>query len=238
MRLLQMVLAVGLLLSGLLYFSIAPAVAQAVDLQLILAADASGSIDEEEWRLQLQGYAAAWRDPLVHRAIASAGEQQALAVTFVQWSGYAIQMQTVPWRRIKTATDAVAFADEILTMPRQIFGGGTSLSGIIDYALPLFQTCPFPTTRRIIDISGDGANRNGRSASAARDEAIGRGIVINGLPILGSEANLDQWYQDNVVGGPGAFMVVAKNFASFAEAIRQKLIREIAWQHKGAAGNG
>ncbi|MCW5729283.1 MAG: DUF1194 domain-containing protein [Alphaproteobacteria bacterium] len=205
-----------------------PARAQPVDLLLILAVDASGSVDNDEWALQMKGYEDAWRDPEVHRAIATAGRHRALAVTFVQWSGYGHQLQTIGWTRVASAQDANAFADMIAGTGRQIWGGGTSLSGIIDYAVPLFESSPFQGERKVLDISGDGANRNSRPADQARDEAVAKNVTINGLPILGSEAGLDRWYQANVVGGPGGFMVVAESFQSFGRAIRNKLIREIA----------
>ena len=199
-----------------------------VDLQLILAVDASGSVDNDEWTLQLKGYVQALRDPEVHRAIRSGGEHQAIAVTFIQWSGYSYQAQVLDWTRISSAGEANQFADRLAATSREIFGGGTSLSGIIDFGVREFGRCPFPAPRRVLDISGDGMNRNSRPAAEARDEAVARGITINGLPILGSEDDLDRWYQANVVGGSGAFMIVAQDFVSFATAIRNKLIREIA----------
>lgn len=214
-------LAVWLAMAG-------PVRAQPVDLLLILAVDASGSVDNDEWALQMKGYEDAWRDPEVHRAIAAAGRYRALAVTFVQWSGYGHQLQTIGWTRVASPREAHAFADLIAGTGRQIWGGGTSLSGIMDFAVPLFETSPFQGDRRVLDISGDGANRNSRPADRARDEAVAKNVTINGLPILGSEDGLDRWYQANVVGGPGGFMVVAENFQSFGRAIRNKLIREIA----------
>lgn len=206
-----------------------------VDLQLILAVDASGSIDNDEWALQIQGYVDALNDPEVLRAIETGGPEQAIALTFVQWSGYALQFQVIPWRRIAGKADAQRFAEDVKRSGRQIFGGGTSLSGIIDYALPLFAQCAFPSRRKVLDISGDGVNRNSRPSALARDEAVAAGIVINGLPILGSEADLDKWYEGNVIGGPGAFMIAAEDFMTFGRAIRQKLIREIAGRPRDVA---
>src|SRR5918992_3743156 len=164
-----------------------PAFAQtAVDLQLVLAVDASGSVDQRRFELQKQGYVAAFRDPRVLHAIQS-GATQGIAVTMVQWTGPALQIQVLPWTVIKDAATAHVFAAAIAATPRQLFSGGTSLSGIIDYAVPLMQESQFQGTRRVIDISGDGSNNRGRPAANARDEAVRAGIVINGVPILERE---------------------------------------------------
>jgi Protein of unknown function (DUF1194) len=206
----------------------APAFAQtAVDLQLVLAVDASGSVDQQRFELQKQGYVAAFRDPGVLRAIQS-GATQAIAVTMVQWTGPAFQIQVLPWTLIKDAATAHAFADAIAATPRQLFSGGTSISGAIDYAVPLLLESPFQGTRRVIDVSGDGVNNRGRSAASARDDAVRAGIVINGLPILALEPDLDRYFSDLVIGGPGAFVIAAKSYETFAEAILKKLIREMA----------
>jgi hypothetical protein len=198
-----------------------------VDLQLVLAVDASGSIDQRRFELQQQGYVAAFRDPRVLRAIQS-GATQGIAVTMVQWTGPALQIQVLPWTLINDATTAHAFAAAIATTPRQLFSGGTSISGAIDYAVPLLLESPFQGTRRVIDISGDGFNNRGRSAASARDDAVRAGITINGLPILALEPDLDRYFSDLVIGGPGAFVIAAKSYETFAEAILKKLIREMA----------
>src|SRR5262249_51569718 len=199
----------------------------AVDLQLVLAVDASGSVDQRRFELQMQGYVAAFRDPRVLQAI-QAGPTQAIAVTMVQWTGPALQIQVLPWTLINDATTAHAFAAAIMATPRRLFSGGTSLSGVIDYAVPLMQESPFKGTRRVIDISGDGSNNRGRPAASARDDAVRAGIVINGLPILALEPDLERYYSDNVIGGPGAFAIAAENYETFADAILKKLIREMA----------
>jgi hypothetical protein len=213
----------------LLAFSVCtPAVAQtAVDLQLVLAVDASGSVDQGRFELQQQGYVAAFRDPRVLHAIQS-GATQAIAVTMVQWTGPELQIQVLLWTVIKDATTAHAFAAAIQATPRRLFGGGTSISGVIDYAVPLLLESPFQGTRRIIDISGDGSNNRGRPAASARDDAVRAGIVINGLPILAREPTLDRYFYDHVIGGPGAFVVVAESYETFADAILKKLLREMA----------
>jgi hypothetical protein len=200
---------------------------QGIDLQLVLAVDASGSVDQARFRLQQNGYAAAFRNPQVLRAIQSGGEQ-AIAVTMVQWTGPFLHVQVVPWTLIKDAATANAFADAIAKSPRELYGGGTSISGAIDHAMTLFPESPFKSQRRTIDISGDGSNNSGRSVTAARDEAVQAGVGINGLPIVAWEPGLDDYYYKYVIGGPGAFMVPAANFENFADAVLKKLIQEIA----------
>jgi len=205
-----------------------PAQAQKdVDLQLVLAVDASGSVDQVRFELQRQGYVAAFRHDRVLAAIRS-GPSAAIAVTMVQWTGPTLQIQIVGWSRIGEPETAVAFADAIAAAPRQLFGGGTSISGAIDYASTLFAKSPFRARRRVIDVSGDGANNRGRPSSVARDEAVAAGLGINGLPILALEPDLDRYYYDHVIGGPGAFVVPAHSYETFGEAILKKLITEIA----------
>jgi hypothetical protein len=206
----------------------APAFAQTpVDLQLVLAVDASGSVDQRRFELQRQGYVAAFRDPRVLRAIQS-GATQAIAVTMVQWTGPALQIQVLPWTLIKDVTTAHAFATAIADTPRQLFSGGTSISGALDHAVPLMAESPFQGTRRVIDISGDGSNNRGRPAASARNDAVRAGVVINGLPILAVEPGLDRYFSEQVIGGPGAFVIAAQSYETFAEAILKKLIREMA----------
>jgi hypothetical protein len=199
----------------------------AVDLQLVLAVDASGSVDQRRFELQKQGYVAAFRDPRVLHAI-QLGAAQAIAVTMVQWTGPELQIQVLPWTLINDATTAHAFADAIAATPRRLFSGGTSISGAIDYAVPLILESPFKGTRRVIDVSGDGSNNRGRPAASARDAAVRAGIIINGLPILALEPDLKRYFSDHVIGGPGAFVIAAESYETFAEAILKKLIREMA----------
>ncbi len=205
-----------------------PALAQSdVDLQLVLAVDASGSVDQVRFELQKQGYVAAFRHGRVLAAIRS-GPNQAIAVTMVQWTGPALQVQVVGWSMIGAPESAAAFAAAIEAAPRRLFGGGTSISGAIDYASTLFPKSPFGARRRVIDVSGDGSNNRGRPAEIARDEAVAAGLGINGLPILALEPDLDRYYYDHVIGGPGAFVVAAQSYDTFADAILKKLITEIA----------
>ena len=203
------------------------ATGQAVDLALVLAVDASGSVDQVRFELQKQGYVAAFRHPRVIGAIQS-GPTQSIAVIMMQWTGPALQVIAVPWTRISDAASANAFADAAARAPRALFGGGTSISGAIDSAMALLFDNPFKAARRVIDISGDGSNNRGRSVNQARDEAVRAGVGINGLPILALEPDLDHYYRENVIGGPGAFVIAAKDFETFGEAILKKLIAEIA----------
>ena len=223
---------IGRALALALLLLTAPAVAQReigppVDLALVLAVDASGSVDRVRFELQKQGYVAAFRHPRVIGAIQS-GPTQAIAVIMMQWTGPALQVTAVPWTKITDAASANAFADAVARAPRALFSGGTSISGAIDTAMGLLFDNPFRATRRVIDISGDGSNNRGRSANQARDEAVAKGVGINGLPILSLEPDLDRYYRDNVIGGPGAFVIAAKDYETFADAILKKLIAEIA----------
>jgi Protein of unknown function (DUF1194) len=206
----------------------APARAQtAVDLALVLAVDASGSVDQIRFELQKRGYVAAFRHARVLDAIRS-GPNQSIAVTMVQWTGPMMQVHVVGWMRIGDEESAAAFAASVERAPRQLFGGGTSISGAIDHARTLFPKSGFRASRQVIDVSGDGSNNRGRPVTLARDEAVAEGIGINGLPILALEPDLDRYYYDNVIGGPGAFVVAAQNYETFADAILKKLITEIA----------
>ncbi len=198
-----------------------------VDVQLVLAVDTSGSVNRERFELQRLGYVAAFRTAEVLKTI-KRGQTGAVAITMTQWTGPAQQIQVIPWTRISSDLECASFAMAIEDMPRRLFGGGTSISGAIDHARTLFASCPYPTIRRTIDVSGDGATNRGRPSYAARDDAIADGITINGLPILALERDLDDHYREQVIGGPGAFMVVTETFESFGEAIRRKLIQELA----------
>ena len=198
-----------------------------VTVAIVLAVDTSGSVSNGRFELQKQGYAAAFRNPQVLSSIRSL-PTQAIAVTMMQWTGPRLHVVVADWTLINDKTSADAFAAAIEAAPRQLFGGGTSISGAIDYSRVLLAGNPFRATRHIIDISGDGSNNSGRSVTQARDEAVADSIGINGLPILTVEPGLDHYYYDNVIGGPGAFMIPAANYDTFADAILKKLIDEIA----------
>jgi hypothetical protein len=211
-----------------LLLAAAPARAgERVDLALVIAVDASRSIDDEEFELQRAGYAAAFRHPRVVEAI-GAGSAGAIAVTYVQWSGAQSQEQMIGWTVLRDAASAGDFADRLARLERRVPAGSTSISGAIDFSMHLLATSGFEARRQVIDVSGDGSNNSGRLAAFARNEAVAAGIVINGLVILNEEPLLDLYYRENVVGGLGAFMTAVAEFDDFAEAILAKLIREIA----------
>lgn len=203
-----------------------------VDLALVLAVDASGSVDTERFELQKRGYAAAFRNPRVIAAIAG-GTRHAISVAMVQWTGPSLHVEVVGWTRVSDSTSAETLASAIEAAPRRLFGGGTSLSGAIDDGVALLAASPYRAARRVIDISGDGSNNRGRPAEDARDEAVRAGIVINGLPIAWIEPDLVAYYRTNVIGGPGSFVIGIDSYDNFADAILNKLVTEIAGQ--GAA---
>ncbi|HEV8013886.1 MAG TPA: DUF1194 domain-containing protein [Stellaceae bacterium] len=223
------------LFAALLIFDVAPARAQAptpspgpsVDLALVLAVDASGSVNQTRFDLQKHGYAQAFRSAKVIEAIA-AGADHAIAVAMVQWTGPTLHVPVIDWTRVSDAASAQALADAIDATGRRLFGGGTSLSGAIDTGVAMLAAEPFATTRRVIDISGDGSNNRGRPAEDARDAAVKAGITINGLPISWIEPGLDRYYRNSVIGGPGAFVVSIDSYDNFADAILDKLVTEIS----------
>ena len=231
----------GLLLGAVLAASGggAAAVAQElpVDLELVLAVDVSGSIDAEEARQQRDGYVAAIADAAVVQAI-QANFHRRIAVLYLEWASADYQRVALDWAIIEDDASAKAFAGRLAAAPPRT-ARWTSISAAIDAAVPLFEGNGYAGDRRVIDVSGDGPNNRGRSVLAARDEAVARGIVINGLPILNDrrqpfdlptpvEMDLDLYYSDHVIGGPGSFVIPAKDFADFRSAILNKLIREIA----------
>jgi hypothetical protein len=198
-----------------------------VSLALVLAVDASGSVDNRRFELQKRGYAAAFRNRQVLNSIRSLGTP-AIAVAMMQWTGPRLHVVVVDWMIVKDEASIGGLADAIDAAPRQLFGGGTSISGAIDFSRLLLAQCACKAARRVIDISGDGSNNTGRPVRLARDEAVQDGVGINGLPILTLEPFLDRYYYDNVIGGPGAFVIPAENYDTFADAILKKLITEIA----------
>jgi hypothetical protein len=208
-----------------------------VAVALVLAVDASGSVSNGRFQLQKEGYAAAFRNPRVLSSIRSL-MTQSIAVTMMQWTGPRLHVVVVDWMLLKDEASVEAFAAAVEAAPRQLFGGGTSISGAIDYSRLLLAQCPCNAARQVIDISGDGSNNSGRSVTQARDEAVHDGVGINGLPILTIEPYLDRYYYDNVIGGPGAFMIPAENYDAFADAILKKLITEIAATRRGVAQPG
>jgi Protein of unknown function (DUF1194) len=204
-----------------------------VDLALVLAVDISGSMDPDEQRLQRHGYVQAFRSPLVHQAIRD-GMLGRIAIVYAEWAGSTVQHVVVPWTVIEAAAEAAAFAERLAEAPIQR-GPRTSLAGAIDYGVRLLEESNTAPLRKVIDLSGDGVNNQGRSVTSARDEAVAQGITINGLPLLLKRPSgswdsepLDEYFRDCVIGGPGAFMIPVREQHQFAEAIKTKILREIA----------
>ena len=212
--------------------------AEEVDLLLVLSSDVSRSIDTQKFKLQRDGYAAAIVNPRVIQAIRSGALGQ-IGVSLVEWSGIGAQKIVVDWTIIRDEVSAKDFSAQVIEAPRA-FADRTSISGGIDFAVAQLARSPYHAARRTIDISGDGNNNSGRDVTVARDEALAKGVTINGLVILTENPSyfgadhtnplggLDNYYRNNVVGGPGAFVMVAENFNSFGQAILNKLIAEIA----------
>jgi hypothetical protein len=197
-----------------------------VDLALVLATDTSGSVSEARMALQVHGYANAFSTPKLLGAVRE-GHHGCIAATFVQWSDAGRQMQAVDWTLISDQASAWDFS-RALTEAGRPTPGWTSISGAIDYSARLFARSGVAATRRVIDVSGDGPNNDGRPAIEARDAAVAAGITINGLPILEVEPQLDVYYRDNVIGGPGAFIVAVHDLEDFAGAVLRKLLVEVA----------
>jgi hypothetical protein len=216
----------GALLPGVLAKPFATA-STLVAVQLVLAVDVSGSVSQDRFELQREGYAAAFRSPDVLRAIRSTSTGS-IAVAMLQWTGPTLHVVAVDWTLIDDAASAQQFAAAVARAPRVLYGGGTSISGAIDFARSMLAQAPYWGRKRIVDVSGDGANNRGRPAEDARNEAVQEGLVINGLPILALEPDLDRYYRQSVIGGPGAFVIAANSYEQFAVALRSKLITEIA----------
>jgi hypothetical protein len=205
-----------------------------VDVALVLAVDVSRSVDEDEARLQREGYRVAVSDPKVVEAIRG-GMLGSVAIAYTEWAGIEYQRLVIPWTRIASQRDADAWAETLAQAPRASLSW-TSISGAIDHARRVIEECPHEATRKVIDVSGDGVNNSGPPAEQARDRAAAEGITINGLPILNDRPTfgrpppvpLDQYFRESVIGGPGAFMIAAEDFEAFGNAVRRKLIREIA----------
>jgi hypothetical protein len=212
--------------------------AEAVDLLLVLAADVSRSVDHPKFQLQREGYAAAITDPRVMNAIMS-GANRRIALCFIEWSGAGAQKVVIDWTVIDGPEAARKFSDALVEAPRA-FADRTSISGAIDFSMQTLARAPFAAPRRTIDVSGDGTHNSGRGLLAAREDALAQGVTINGLVILSERplpwnpehtnppGGLAKYFQDNVIGGPGAFVTVAENFQSFGQALISKLVAEIA----------
>jgi len=208
-----------------------PVKAAEVDVQLVLAIDVSSSVSWDEYGLQMQGVASAFRDELVVEAIQS-GPTGRVSVAVTQWAGLGQQQTVLSWRVISGPEEAAALADDLSLISRAFPYGGTAIAEALDHAYALFSRDVNISRRQVIDISGDGKVSIGPSPDAARNRIVNKGVIINGLPILDSAKDLETYYQDHVIGGLGAFTEIADSFEDFSRAISEKLAREIrsTWQ--------
>jgi hypothetical protein len=210
-----------------------------VDLLLVLASDVSRSVDTRKFQLQREGYAAALSNPRVIDAIRS-GPHGRIAICFVEWSGVTSQKLVIDWTIVSDAASARKIGDQLIELPRT-FADRTSIAAGMEFAMSQLERAPFRAVRRTIDVSGDGTNNSGRDVTLARDEVLAKGVTINGLVILSDSplpwnpehtnppGGLDAYYRNNVIGGAGAFVMVAENHNSFGQAIVKKMIAEIAF---------
>lgn len=204
-----------------------PARAQPVELELVLAVDASSSVSSDEFDLQMRGIAEAFRDPAVVgvlEAIGGAG----IGVSLMQWSSPNQQDLSVGWAYVYDESSAHEFADVVEMTGRVVPGGATAIGSALETSLAILDNSSFEGRRQAIDISGDGRSNMGMNPSVMRDRAVARGITINGLAVLSDEPGVDRHYEEEVIGGPGAFLITAEDFDDFAEAMLEKLVREIA----------
>ena len=223
-------------------FAVASAPARAqeqVDLLLVLASDVSRSVDTRKFQLQREGYAAALSNRRVVEAIQS-GPHGKIAICFVEWSGATSLKLVIDWTIVSDAASARKIGDQMLELPRS-FADRTSISAGLEFAFAQLERSPFKAARRTIDVSGDGTNNSGRDIASVRDEVTAKGVTVNGLVILSDSplpwnpehtnppGGLGEYYRRNVIGGPGAFVMVAENHDSFGQAIVKKMIAEIAW---------
>jgi hypothetical protein len=213
--------------------------AEQVDLLLVLSSDVSRSVDTRKFQLQREGYAAALSNPRVIEAIRS-GPHGKIAICFVEWSGATSLKLVIDWTVVSDAASARKIGDQMLELPRS-FADRTSISAGLEFSMTQLERAPYQAIRRTIDVAGDGTNNSGRDINSVRDEILAKGVTINGLVILSETplpwnpehtnpaGGLDNYYRNNVTGGPGSFVMVAENHNSFGQAIVKKMIAEIAW---------
>ncbi|MFQ3623456.1 MAG: DUF1194 domain-containing protein [Acetobacteraceae bacterium] len=203
--------------------------ASSVDLALALAVDVSGSVDFAEFGLMIGGYAAAFRDEALVARLVS-GPAGATAVAMLFWSGPGARDLAVPWRRIDGGEAATALAEAIEGAPRIVPAGATALGEGLAAALALLERCPWPASRRVVDVSGDGRNNAGLPLQTARAAALAMDVTVNGLAVVNEEPDLEAYYRETLIAGPGAFVLRADDYGAFPEAILRKL-----WRETGAA---
>ena len=203
--------------------------ARPVDLELVLAVDVSQSVNRQEFALQMAGYAQAFRNRHVVGAIRAAGDH-GIAVALVQWANPAQMSVAIGWTHVWDAESAARLAQRIALARRAYFRGGTAISSAIAFCLPLFEANGFEGGRKIIDLSGDGTENRGPEPGPVRDLAVALGVTINGLAIVNERADLELYFESQVIGGGDAFVVTAMDYRDFARAIVTKLVREISRQ--------
>ena len=223
-----------LLAATLLLFEVYPASAETVDTALVLALDVSVSVDQQEYELQRDGIAAAFESPALLAAVAG-GKNHAIDVLVLEWSDPEIQIVTVEWTRVSDATSANAFAAKVRSTERSSRGLTAIGNGLLA-AAAAFDRLPDQAIRRVVDVSGDGMSNIGAPCTEVRDVLVAKGITINGLVMFNDEPWVDGFYSDNVVGGPGAFLMQVADYREFAEAIREKLLSEIVSLPRRADG--
>ncbi len=212
-----------------------------VDLQLVLAVDVSRSIDEVEAELQRRGYIEALTHDKVMDAVLS-GEHRRIALNYLEWAGTHYQTVVIDWTLIDSRQALRRLAEKLAEAPRQS-QSWTAVGAALAFSALRFENSGYVSKRRVIDVSGDGRTNDGPPAELVRDKLVGQGIVINGLPVMMNRTNfgrppdtlLDKYYEENVIGGPGSFMIVASTFEDFGKAVRNKLIREISARPTPAA---
>jgi hypothetical protein len=198
-----------------------------VDLELVLAVDASSSVSADEFDLQMRGLSEAFRHPGVIGAIRAGGDL-GIAVSLVQWSDNRKQTVAVDWMAVTDEASALALSLEIENTPRFLVGGGTAIGGALQFSIRQFERNAFIGRRKVIDLSGDGRTNQGSQPSKMRDRAVASGITVNGLAILNEDQTVDRYYRYNVIGGTGSFVMNADDYQDFARAILHKLIKEIS----------
>ncbi|MEH6402099.1 MAG: DUF1194 domain-containing protein [Sneathiella sp.] len=198
-----------------------------VDLELVLAVDCSYSVDNVEYKLQMKGLANAFRSTKV-RELINSGPIGSIAVTVIQWSKWDVQIPVIPWRKISSDGDILELSADLLRQPRMAADGGTSLGGIIKFSQISLNKNNYAGARQVIDISSDGQDNSGIAPEEAVKRAVDKGIVINGLVILNEFRSLDQYFEQKIIGGSGAFVIKANDYYSYEEAILKKLLKEIS----------
>lgn len=211
------------LLIGFLMQLVFATVARACDIALVLAVDVSGSVDNAEFRIQMQGIADGLRDPYVSAALIEANA----ALTVVQWTGSNRQTVTLPWRQVGTPTELFIFAEEVASAPRRWRNFSTAIGEALLFSLRQFEAVP-NCTRRVIDVSGDGSSNEGVAPRDVHSELSAFDVTVNAIVIEGAEPDLTQYFRDNVISGGGAFVITANSFDDYPERMRLKLQRELS----------